>query len=280
MNVGGVFAANFVDAGHVTAAEPAFVNLISTICESFAGSVFVNARVVAPVIVIVHSEAVERSNVCVPDTEPRALTEKLYAGLCARPVNTGDAIGAYEPRAVATNAVVAICVVLVPAVAVGATGVPVNDGLFTGAYVPIELMTKAVVAICVVFVPTVAVGAVGTPVNAGDASGAYDATNAVVATFVELSPAVGVGAVGVPVNAGDAIGASPATDVAFAGVNPRAVVTSELVSVIAPVRVLNDRTSLDCAGIRDHAVPAKIAISPTAHVELPSRLVEPATLTL
>jgi hypothetical protein len=33
-------------------------------------------------------------------------------------------------------------------------------------------MTKAVVAICVVFVPRLAVGAVGTPVRAGEASGA------------------------------------------------------------------------------------------------------------
>jgi hypothetical protein len=33
--------------------------------------------------------------------------------------------------------------------------------------------TNAVVAICVLFVPAVAVGAVGTPVSAGDASGAY-----------------------------------------------------------------------------------------------------------
>jgi hypothetical protein len=32
--------------------------------------------------------------------------------------------------------------------------------------------TKAVVAICVVFVPSVAVGAVGTPVRAGEAKGA------------------------------------------------------------------------------------------------------------
>jgi hypothetical protein len=32
--------------------------------------------------------------------------------------------------------------------------------------------TNAVVAICVLLVPAVAVGAVGTPVNAGDASGA------------------------------------------------------------------------------------------------------------
>lgn len=33
----------------------------------------------------------------------------------------------------------------------------------------IALVTKAVVAICVVFVPAVAVGAVGVPDNAGDA---------------------------------------------------------------------------------------------------------------
>jgi hypothetical protein len=37
---------------------------------------------------------------------------------------------------------------------------------------PALARTKAVVAICVVFVPAVAVGAVGVPVSAGDASGA------------------------------------------------------------------------------------------------------------
>ena len=102
-----------------------------------------------------------------------------------------------------TNAVVANCVVLVPAVAVGAVGVPVNAGLASGALmvfklrpwladnalvvlvdvstsstgvavppVPAFAITNAVVAICVVFVPVVAVGAVGVPVNAGDARGA------------------------------------------------------------------------------------------------------------
>ena len=36
----------------------------------------------------------------------------------------------------------------------------------------IELLTKAVVAICIVLVPAAAVGAVGVPVRAGDARGA------------------------------------------------------------------------------------------------------------
>src|SRR5215471_1006263 len=62
-----------------------------------------------------------------------------------------------------TNAVVAICVVFVPAAAVGAVGVPANAGLE---------VTNAVVASCVVLVPAVAVGAVGMPVNAGDARNA------------------------------------------------------------------------------------------------------------
>ena len=39
--------------------------------------------------------------------------------------------------------------------------------------VPMAAATKAVVAICVVFVPAVAVGAVGDPVSAGDARGAF-----------------------------------------------------------------------------------------------------------
>ena len=43
---------------------------------------------------------------------------------------------------------------------------------------PISVCTKAVVAICVVFVPAVAVGALGVPVNVGLAKGAF-AFNAV-----------------------------------------------------------------------------------------------------
>lgn len=116
--------------------------------------------------------------------------------------------------------------------------------------------------------------------SAGLAKGAnVPVTNAVVAIFVELSPAVGVGAAGVPVKVGDASGARPLTVVAFAGVKPSAVVTSVLLSVIAPVRVLNDATAEACAGIRCHTVPLKLAKSPTFHVELPSRVVVPATPT-
>jgi hypothetical protein len=131
-----------------------------------------------------------------------------------------------------------------------------------------------------VFVPAVAVGAVGTPVSAGLANGAnVPVTNAVVAIFVELSPAVGVGAAGVPVKVGDARGARPLTVVALAGVNPNAVVTSVLLSVTAPVRVLNEATADDCAGMRCHTVPLKLAKSPTFHDELPSSVVVPATPT-
>lgn len=43
------------------------------------------------------------------------------------------ASAAYPPTAPVTNAVVAICVVLVPAAAVGAMGVPVRVGLAKGA---------------------------------------------------------------------------------------------------------------------------------------------------
>ena len=42
----------------------------------------------------------------------------------------------------------------------------------------IAAATKAVVAICVLLVPPVAVGAVGVPVRAGDASGAFAASAA------------------------------------------------------------------------------------------------------
>jgi hypothetical protein len=54
-------------------------------------------------------------------------------------------------------------------------------------------VTKAVVAICVVFVPGVAVGAVGVPVRAGLAMLAFRlsavVTKAVVASFRDESPA-------------------------------------------------------------------------------------------
>jgi len=61
----------------------------------------------------------------------------------------------------ATNAVVANCVVDTPTGAVGAVGTPVNAG---DTFSP---CTKAVVAICVELSPTVAVGATGIPVNIG-----------------------------------------------------------------------------------------------------------------
>lgn len=105
-------------------------------------------------------------------------------------------------------------------------------------------------------------------------------TNEVVATCVVLVPAVAVGAVGVPVSAGDARGAYVLRAVAFAGVNPSAVVTSELWSVTAPVRVLNESTEVACAGMRTHVVLANSAISPTTQVLFPSRFVDPDTLTL
>jgi hypothetical protein len=57
-----------------------------------------------------------------------------------------------------------------------------------------------------------------------------DWTKAVVAICAELVPATGVGAVGVPDSAGEIAGAPPAP------------VTSAVVRVTAPVRVLNDET--------------------------------------
>jgi hypothetical protein len=51
--------------------------------------------------------------------------------------------------------------------------VPVNVGEASGA----KLATNAVVAICVVLVPAIAVGAEGVPVNAGEASGARDVSD-------------------------------------------------------------------------------------------------------
>jgi hypothetical protein len=87
------------------------------------------------------------------------------------PVKVGLAIGALVATALSTKAVVAICVVLVPAVAVGAAGTPVKVG--DAKIVPVAVATKAVVAICVVFIPAVAVGAAGIPVNTGEFIAAY-----------------------------------------------------------------------------------------------------------
>ena len=61
-----------------------------------------------------------------------------------------------------TNAVVAICVVAVPGVAVGAVGTPENAGLARFAFNAKPFVVKAVVATWVVDVPGEAVGAAGT----------------------------------------------------------------------------------------------------------------------
>lgn len=111
--------------------------------------------------------------------------------------------------------------------AVPTAAVPSIRGVVLPRFVPL-VSTKAVVAICVVLVPAEAVGAVGVPVSAGDARGALSASNvvrdvvfvnaanavaknAVVAILTLLSPAVGVGASGVPVKTGLARGAREAS---------------------------------------------------------------------
>ena len=70
-----------------------------------------------------------------------------------------------------TFAFKAICVSVKVAVAPVCV-VTVNSSLFRPVVILTALATKAVVAICVVFVPAVAVGAVGVPVNVGEAKGA------------------------------------------------------------------------------------------------------------
>jgi nucleoside recognition membrane protein YjiH len=52
------------------------------------------------------------------------------------------------------------------------TTAPVRPATEVTALAGALARTKAVVAICVVFVPSVAVGAVGVPVSAGEAKGA------------------------------------------------------------------------------------------------------------
>lgn len=103
-----------------------------------------------------------------------------------------------------TKAVVAICVVLVPTVAVGAVGVPVSDGDARGALeVSVGCTWSARAA--TVAVPAEAVPSIEGEVLPRDVPLA--STKAVVAILVLLSPLVGVGAVGVPVSAGEASGA-------------------------------------------------------------------------
>ena len=67
-------------------------------------------------------------------------------GAAGVPVNVGDAILAFRLLAVVTNAVVAICVVLVPAAAVVDKGTPVNVGLAILAFKLLADVTNAVVA--------------------------------------------------------------------------------------------------------------------------------------
>ena len=93
------------------------------------------------------------------------------------------------------------CVVLAGQVSVGR-----RDYTGIGVAAAAWASTNAVVAICVVLVSTAAVGATGVPVSVGDALDALDPTAAsayaVVAIFVLLSLADCVGAVGLPVSAG------------------------------------------------------------------------------
>ena len=98
---------------------------------------------------------------------PAAVDESTYPSAPGFPKT-----GSFPATAEVTKAVVAIWVVLVPPVAVGAAGVPVNVGEASGALTARPEATKAVVAICVVLVPPVAVGAAGVPVKVGEASGA------------------------------------------------------------------------------------------------------------
>lgn len=74
---------------------------------------------------------------------------------CAKAVNTGAFIGAFSSPKAVTKAVVASCVVFVPAAAVGAFGRPVNvgDAMFAGVYPRPEVMFADVT---VVTLPAVA----------------------------------------------------------------------------------------------------------------------------
>ena len=118
--------------------------------------------------------------------------------------------------AVVTNAVVAICVVFVPAVAVGARGVPVRVGEAdnTTDVVPVDVVTPvpplATFSVPArVIAPVVAVEGVK-PVEPAEnedtpAPPTAAVTNAVVASCVVFVPGEAVGANGIPVKVGLAI---------------------------------------------------------------------------
>src|SRR5215831_6472607 len=147
-----------------------------------------------------------------------------------------------------TNAVVANCVVEVPAVAVGAVGVPVKAGLANMA--PPTAETSAEVSVTA---PVRPFHDVTPAVEAATAA----ATNAVVASVVLLVPTVWVGAVGLPVKVGEAVGAPPAP------------VMSAVSSVTAPVRVLKlDTPAVEAAtaAVTNAVVATEVSLSPGAGV--------------
>ena len=90
------------------------------------------------------------------------------------PVNVGEASGAFESKAVCKPLVLAIAkapsaiAVALPTLVTG----PVKFALVAFAVETAEV-TNSVVANCVVLVPAVAVGAKGVPVNVGDAKGDF-----------------------------------------------------------------------------------------------------------
>lgn len=220
------------------------------------------------------------------------LVPAVAVGATGTPVKAGEANGAYVDATVAALAGVNVNAVVTSLELKTTAPVRVLNEATPVAAVTMAEVTNAVVAICVVLVPAVAVGATGVPVKAGEANGAYvlrfgaaaviaAPTNAVDAACVVDVPAVAVGTVGVPVSAGLANGANVDDTVAvLAGVNPNAVVTSELVRDTAPKRLLNDTTSDAWPSILSHVVPSNNSKSPTLHDELPSIVVVPAVATL
>jgi hypothetical protein len=133
------------------------------------------------------------------------------------PLKFTQALTLFVGMAAVTKAVVAICVVLVPPVAVGAVGVPVRAGEASGAKpamdAPVGMVTVPVkVGLAKGAAPeTSATARVTAPVRPATevtgAAGALARTKAVVAICVVFVPSVAVGAVGVPVKVGLAKGA-------------------------------------------------------------------------
>lgn len=147
--------------------------------------------------------------------------------------------------AVVTNAVVASCVVDVPADAVGAAGTPVSAGDASGAFNARLLVTVVEKAASL---PNANASSLRVFNAAGDAStsaATSAATNAVDAAWVVLVPTVAVGTVGTPVKSGPDNAALSAKSLVRLAILDWAMAAEVLISALTIVssRIIADVTA-------------------------------------